>query len=92
MLGGVSEPTLEALGMRRGERVRWRPRPGGHWAEGVATGRERDGSIAVRDSQGRARALVLERLEVRGVGPRGAPTWEPVPERVARTEQLRLFG
>ena len=91
-MGGVSQPGLEAIGLRAGERVRWRPRPGGHWAEGSVTGRERDGSIAVRDAQGRARALVLERLEVRAVGPRGASTWEPVAERAGRTEQLRLFG
>ncbi len=84
-------PSLEELGLRAGERVRWRPRPGGHWAEGKVTGREGDGSIAVRDAQGRARALVMERLEVRAAGPRGAPRWEPVVDRAARTEQLPLF-
>ena len=84
--------SLEALGLRPGDRVRWRPREGAHWAEGTVTGRERDGSIGVRDTQGRARALPLERLEVRTVGPRGARTWETAVERAARAEQLGLFS
>lgn len=84
--------TLEALGLRVGDQVRWRPRPGARWVEGTVTGRERDGSIGVRDPQGRARALTLDRLEVRSAGRRGARTWEPAPERAARTEQLGLFG
>lgn len=83
--------TLEQLGLRVGERVRWRPRQGARWVEGHVTGRERDGSIGVRDPQGRARALALHRLEVRATGPRGAATWEPATERAARTEQLGLF-
>lgn len=88
----MSEPRLDELGLRPGEQVRWRPRPGARWVEGTVTGRERDGSIAVRDREGRARALPLDRLEVAATGPRGARTWEPVPERAARTEQLGLFG
>ena len=84
--------SLEELGLRVGERVRWQRRDRGHWAQGTVTGRERDGSIAVRDAHGRARALVIERLEVRTVGPRGAPGWEPLLDRVQRAEQLDLFG
>jgi hypothetical protein len=84
--------SLEQVGLRAGDRVRWRPREGARWVEGTVTGRERDGSIGVRDPQGRSRALPLDRLEVRARGPRGATTWEPAPERAARTEQLGLFG
>jgi hypothetical protein len=83
--------TLEELGLRAGERVRWRRRPGGRWAEGAVTARERDGSVGVRDSQGRARAFAVDRLEVRAVGPRGAHGWEPLLDRAGRTEQLHLF-
>lgn len=82
---------LAALGLRAGDRVRWRPRQGARWVEGTVTARERDGSIGVRDPQGRSRALPLDRLEVRTTGPRGAATWEAATERAARTEQLGLF-
>ena len=55
------------------------------------TARERDGSIGVRDPQGRSQALPLDRLEVRTKGPRGAVTWERAADRASRTEQLGLF-
>ena len=84
--------TLEQLGLRAGEPVRGRPKDGARWAEGKITGVERDGSIGLTDRQGRARALPIDRLEVRASGPRGARTWEPLAERAARTEQLGLFS
>lgn len=83
---------LAAIGMRIGDTVRWRPREGARWAEGTVAGRERDGSVSLHDRQGRARALPLDRLEVRTSGPRGARTWEPLPERAARIEQMELFS
>lgn len=84
--------SLARLGLRPGEVLRWRPKAGGRWAEGTVTRLERDGSIGLTDAQGRARALPIDRLEVRSTGPRGARTWEPVADRAARTEQLGLFG
>jgi hypothetical protein len=83
--------TLEQLGLRAGEAVRWRPKEGARWAEGAVTAVERDGSIGLTDRQGRARALPIDRLEVRASGPRGARTWEPLADRVARIEQMELF-
>lgn len=77
--------------MARGERVRFRRGGRGRWHEGSAVGRERDGSLAVRDAKGAARAIPLERVEVRSEGPRGAPRWEPLLERADRAEQMRLF-
>jgi hypothetical protein len=82
---------LVAVGLRPGDRVRWRRRDGGRWQEGSVERRERDGSIGVRDERGAARALPLERLEVRSTGPRGATTWEPVSSRAGRSEQLDLL-
>jgi hypothetical protein len=82
---------LEALGLRPGDRVRFRRRQGGHWHEGKVVGRERDGSIGVRDQRGAARALRATVLQVRTTGPRGAPTWEAVVERAARSEQMKLL-
>ena len=76
--------TVEELGLRAGDVVRWRPRDGARWVQGTVAGRERDGSISVHDSQGRARALPMERLEVRTTGPRGARTWEPLLVRLDR--------
>jgi hypothetical protein len=55
-------------------------------------GRERDGSVGVRDARGASRALRVDRLEVRDRGPRGGVVWEPLAERVARAEQLGLWG
>jgi hypothetical protein len=83
---------LAALGVRAGDAVRWRPKEGARWATGAVTRVERDGSIGLTDGQGRARALPIDRLEVRASGPRGARTWEPLTERVARTEQMELFS
>ena len=84
--------TLEQLGLRVGEPARWRPKEGARWTVGKVTGVERDGSIGLTDPQGRARALPVDRLEVRASGPRGARTWEPLTERAARTEQMELFS
>lgn len=83
---------LLALGLAEGDRVRWRAKPGGRWLEGRVVGRERDGSVGVRDGNGASRAITADRLEVRARGPRGGVVWEPLAERAARTEQLGLFG
>ena len=83
---------LEALGLNIGDRVRWRERSGARWSEGRVIGRERDGSVGVRDGRGASRALVAGRLEVRVPGPRGGRSWEPVADRAARTEQLTLWA
>lgn len=82
---------LRALGLATGDQVRWRDRKSSRWREGRVIGRERDGSVGVRDGRGASRALRVDRLEVRDRGPRGGVVWEPLPERMARTEQLGLW-
>jgi hypothetical protein len=82
---------LLAVGLRPGDRVRFRRRDGGRWHEAVVERRERDGSVGVRDERGAARALTLDRLEVRRAGPRGGVAWEPVSEVAGRDEQLGFF-
>ncbi|HET7488934.1 MAG TPA: hypothetical protein VFJ85_13475 [Acidimicrobiales bacterium] len=82
---------LRGLGVRPGQRVRFRPHPGARWREGRATGLERDGSVGVVDARGLARALPVDRLEVRTAGRAGAARWEPLADVAARTEQLDLF-
>lgn len=84
-------PSLIDVGLRVGDVVRFRPRPSARWAEATVERREADGSIGIRAGNGAARALPLERLEVRGRGPRGATVWEPLVERADRDEQLDLF-
>ncbi len=87
----LAESELLAVGLRPGERVRWRRTAGGTWKEGRVERRERDGSIGVRDEKGALRALPLDSLEVRGTGPRGGAIWEPVADRAERDEQLGLL-
>lgn len=82
---------LVAIGLRAGERVRFRRRDRERWQEGVVVRREADGSVGLRDAKGAARAIPVECIEVRVFGPRGGRGWEPLTERAARTEQLRLL-
>jgi len=86
-----ADPGLVVLGLSAGDPVRWRPTEVARWQLGVVTRRERDGSIGITDHRGLARSLPVERLEVRCAGPRGAVRWEPLVERAARSEQLRLL-
>jgi len=94
-----SEPTPAALadtallevGLRPGDRVRFRRSDGGAWKEARVERRERDGSIGVRDDRGASRAIKVDRLQVRTTGPRGGATWEAVAERAERDEQLGMW-
>jgi hypothetical protein len=87
----LAESALLELGLRPGDRVRFRRREGGTWQEARVERRERDGSVGVRDGRGAARAIPIARLEVRGTGPRGGVIWEPVAERAGRDEQLGMW-
>jgi hypothetical protein len=87
----LADSALLEVGLRPGDRVRFRQREGGAWKEGRVERRERDGSIGVRDERGAARALPVDRLQVRATGRRGGTVWEPVTERVGRDEQLGLL-
>lgn len=82
---------LAILGLQAGETVRWRTGGGSRWHTGRVVHRERDGSVGVTDSRGSFRSLAVDRLEVRCDGPRGGRGWEPLAERAARNEQLRLL-
>lgn len=83
--------SLAALGLAAGMRVRFRRDPTRRWQPAVVERREADGSLGLRDGRGASRAIPLELVEVETTGPRGARAWEPVVERAARTEQLRLL-
>jgi hypothetical protein len=87
----LAESALVEVGLRPGDRVRFRQREGGSWKEATVERRERDGSVGVRDERGAARAITLDRLQVRTTGKRGGVVWEPVVERAQRDEQLGLL-
>ncbi|HVF32959.1 MAG TPA: hypothetical protein VM933_07980 [Acidimicrobiales bacterium] len=78
---------VQRFGLEAGEPVRFRRPDRSRWQDGVATGVERDGSLAIADREGAHRAIPVELVLVRR-GPRG---WEPLVDRAARTVQLSLF-
>jgi len=87
----VSDDGLLRVGLRKGDRVRFRRGPHEQWKEAVVVRRERDGSIGLRDRNGASRAITIELIEVRARGPRGGMVWEPLADRAARDEQLELL-
>jgi hypothetical protein len=87
----TSDEGLTSIGLRKGDRVRFRRATDEHWKEAEVMRRERDGSIGLRDDKGASRAIAIDLVEVRTVGPRGGAVWEPVAERAARDEQLKLL-
>lgn len=82
---------LDAVGLRFGEAVRFRRFTDGTWRAGRAVGIERDGSLAITDENGAARAIPLDLVEARVSGPRGAKLWEPLHRRAQRADQLTFF-
>jgi hypothetical protein len=87
----LAESALVEVGLRPGDRVRFRQREGGSWKEATVERRERDGSVGVRDERGAARAITLDRLQVRTTGKRGGSTWVPAAEKAGQDEQLGLL-
>jgi hypothetical protein len=88
---GLTDPALTELGLTAGDRVRFRRRDSERWKEATVARREADGSLSVRDSRGGLRAIPIDSVEVRVIGPRGGITWEALADRAARTEQMRLI-
>ena len=86
-----ADPRLAEIGLQRGDRVRFRRRDTERWKEAVVERREKDGGVGLRDAKGAARSMAMDRIEVRGRGPRGGVSWEPLPEVAARTEQMKLL-
>jgi hypothetical protein len=82
---------LAILGLKVGEQVRFRRGTAGRWQDGSVARRERDGSVGLTDAKGAARAIPVELIQVRRRGPRQGSGWEPLTDRAARTEQLRLL-
>ncbi len=83
--------TLLSLGLHPGDPVRFRRVDETRWKNATVERVENDGSIGLRDGKGAARAIPAELVEVKATGPRGGVVWEPLPDRIAAAEQLRLI-
>ena len=82
---------LVALGLRVGERVRFRRRDDERWKDAKLESVERDGSLAIRDAKGASRSMPVDRVQVRRAGPRGGTVWVPATHLRDETEQLDLL-
>jgi len=88
----LSVSTLSAVGLRLGEQARFRRLDGGRWVDAKVARIEIDGSVTLHDSNGAARSLRPERVQVRRPGDRGRLTWQYVNDVATTWEQLELFG
>jgi hypothetical protein len=84
------DDALAEVGLEIGQLVRYVGSSDRRFREGVVLRREKDGSIGLRDERGRARAIPVERIEVRVVGPRGGEQWVPLTD-TGGGYQLGLF-
>ena len=87
----IDTSTLQRLGLTAGEPVRFRKGGTGRWLVGKMSGIAIDGSITVYDSNGAARSLRPERVEVRRPGGRGRLTWQTISDVAITWEQLQLW-
>lgn len=81
---------LAEVGLEIGQIVRYRGASDKRFHEGVVLRREADGSVGLRDDRGRARAIAVDAIEVRVVGPRGGEQWIPLTDNGGGL-QLGLF-
>jgi hypothetical protein len=81
---------LAEVGLEIGQLVRYIGSSDKRFHDGVVLRRENDGSIGLRDERGRARAIPIDRIEVRVIGPRGGEQWVPLTDASGGL-QLGLF-
>jgi len=86
----VVDDGLAAMGLEFGQIVRYAGTSDKRYREGVVLRRERDGSVGLRDERGRARAIAVDAMEVRVLGPRGGAQWIPLTDAGGGL-QLGLF-
>lgn len=87
----MAEWTLNAVGLRLGEAIRFRRHDGGRWLVGKVARVEPDGSITLHDPDGAARSMRPELVQVRRPGARGRLVWRTVSEVALTWEQLEMF-
>lgn len=81
---------LARLGLEIGQIVRYRGATDRRFHDAVVLRLEEDGSVGLRDEEGRARAITIDNIEVRVEGPRGGHRWVPLTEAGGGL-QLGLF-
>jgi biotin-(acetyl-CoA carboxylase) ligase len=87
----VPERTLNAVGLRLGEPIRFRRHDGGRWIVGKVVRIEADGSITLHDPDGAARSIRPGDVQVRRPAVRGRLVWQAVCDVAVTWEQLELF-
>ncbi len=87
----MPERTLNAVGLRLGEPIRFRRNDAGRWIEGKVARMETDGSITLHDPEGASRSIRPERVQVRRPGSRGRLVWKTVSDVAVTWEQLEMF-
>lgn len=87
----MAEWTLNAVGLRLGEAIRFRRHDGGRWLIGKVARIEPDGSITLHDPDGAARSMRPELVQVRRPGARGRLVWRTVSDVALTWEQLEMF-
>ena len=87
----IDAATLQLLGLKSGEPVRFRKGETGRWFAGKMSGVGFDGSITIYDANGAARSLRPERVEVRRPGGRGRLTWQTISDVAITWEQRQLW-
>ncbi len=81
---------LAEIGLEIGQLIRYQGTTDKRSHDGVVLRRERDGSVGLRDERGRARAIPVELIEIRILGPRGGEQWIPLTDAGGGL-QLGLF-
>lgn len=81
---------LAEVGLEIGQIVRYQGSTDKRFHDGVVLRRERDGSVGLRDDRSRARAIAVDAIEVRLLGPRGGERWIPLTDAGGGL-QLGLF-
>lgn len=87
----MPEHTLNAIGLRLGEPIRFRRNGSGRWLVGKVARVEPDGSVTLHDPDGAARSIRPSEVQVRRPGVRGRLSWQIVTEVAVTWEQLELF-
>jgi hypothetical protein len=87
----VNDAALGQLGLRAGEQVRFRRVDLRRWQMGRVSGVGGDGSILIHDTDGAARSVRPDVVEVRRPGPRGRLTWLNLASLAQTSAQLELW-